>query len=537
MNKKTKNILLIIILIIAVFFRFYNLEDNFNFSYDQGRDHLRVNNMIDNLEVKIVGTETDIPGIFSGSLYYYMLIPGQIISNGSPNASIYLLAFLNLLSIPLVYLITKELFKSKITALIACFIATFSYFLVNYSRYLSNASLLPLTTAIFFYGLLLWIKEKKNGFPLAILGWGLSTQADFFYIYLFVFILLIKVMYNPRIKKKELLKGFIAGLITFSTFIVAEIKFKFLGIKELTKYISQSSTQVSVASAIDKFINKMGVVTTHSFFKFNLFLSLLILGFMIYFSFTRTKDKKNIRSLEFVMFWLLSSSLLFGFDTGAVNVAIIINGALAFPIIILLAFFAKKVYEKNKFLFITMILLVFISNLSLYFESNWVPNELSYPGNHFLLKYEKQVLDYMYKEADNQEFSFCAVTQPAFINSTWAYLFEWYGENKYGYLPYWSGTEQNPQFSDTEIQKEGEFKETRFIIYEPHISKDSELYVSTKLFADRTTELIESKQINEFIIEKRRILKGEEREKAEKVFKKKIKQNQNFIYDHRYNCL
>ncbi len=531
-------ILLIFIILIAVFFRFYNLKDNFNFTYDAGRDHIRINNIYENKDIKIVGTETDIPGVFSGAFYYYMLIPGQIITKGNPNASIYLLAFINLLAVPFIYLITKELFDNKTTALIASFISAVSYFLVNYSRFLSNASPLPLSIAVFFYGLLLWKKGKKNGFPLAMLGLGLSTQFDYLYIYLFVYLLIIKLLYNPKLNKKELLKGFVAGLITFSTYIIAEIKFKFLGTRELISFIAEGVNEVSAQAAIDKYINKIVRITGYNFFHFNFFLSLLIFVFMIYFSFTRTKKKKYIENLEFVLLWFFSSLLVLGFNTGGVNLPLIINSGIIFPAIILVAYFGQKVYAKNKLLFALMIVMIFTSNLILYFESNWVPSDLNNPGNKMLLKYQKQALDYMYQEADGKDFAFCGLTQPLFINSTWAHLFEWYGKSKYGYLPYWSGPKQNPQFGASDIQKEEEFKETRFIIYEPPYGLKEEMYTHTRIVADRTTEVVEKKNFGAIEVEKRRILKGEEREQAEKEFQLKSKQYKDVLdSDIRYNCL
>jgi 4-amino-4-deoxy-L-arabinose transferase-like glycosyltransferase len=436
------------------------------------------------------------------------------------------------------YFITKEIFDEE-TALIAAFFGATSYFLVNFSRHLSNASPLPVTTALAFYGFYLWIKDKKWGMPIAVLGIGLSTQFNFYYIYLFIFFLIFKTLYNPEINKKGLCRGLIAGMLTFASFIVSEIKFNFLGVKELIGFIGHDINQHQAADAFTNFINKIVKVTGYNFMQFNLFLSLIVFIFMIY-SLLRNSDKQEEKTdIEFLIIWFLSSLPLFGFITGVVESAMVVNSSVAYPVIILTAYFARKLLKQNKALFGLMMGIIIFSNLSLFMQSNWIASNLFFPGNRMLLENEKQVLSYMYEDADGEDFSFCGVTEPAFINSTWAYLFEWYGKNNYGYQPYWSGPDQDPKFSASEIEKEEEFLPNRYIIYEPNYGISNEIYQATRLLADRTTELVERKVFGDFVVEKRRILRGEEREQAEREYQQKVSGKIKKVIegDFRYNCL
>ena len=87
---------LILILIIGIFFRLFNIWDNFTFGYDQGRDAQRISDIMTFKNLKLVGQESDIPGVFHGALTYYLLAPIHFLSNSNPNYSAIFLSIINL---------------------------------------------------------------------------------------------------------------------------------------------------------------------------------------------------------------------------------------------------------------------------------------------------------------------------------------------------------------------------------------------------------------------------------------------------------
>jgi hypothetical protein len=58
------------------------------------------------------------------------------------------------------------------------------------------------------------------------------------------------------------------------------------------------------------------------------------------------------------------------------------------------------------------------------------------------LRNEMQSIDYVYRQAGGKPFGLTTVTAPLYINTTWSYLFNWYGLKQYGYLPFWMGKDQ-----------------------------------------------------------------------------------------------
>ena len=87
-----------------------------------------------------------------------------------------------------------------------------------------------------------------------------------------------------------------------------------------------------------------------------------------------------------------------------------------------------------------LVVLIAISNINLIKEQNYkgVIGDIQVQEG-MLLGREKQALDYIYNESEGKPIVVSASTMPLRINTTWAYLFNWYGNSKYGRVPYWAG--------------------------------------------------------------------------------------------------
>ena len=59
-----------------------------------------------------------------------------------------------------------------------------------------------------------------------------------------------------------------------------------------------------------------------------------------------------------------------------------------------------------------------------------------------VLSKQLDAIDYTYQQAGGENFSLNTLTSPLFINTTWSYLYNWYGTNNYKYLPQWWGRDQ-----------------------------------------------------------------------------------------------
>ena len=58
------------------------------------------------------------------------------------------------------------------------------------------------------------------------------------------------------------------------------------------------------------------------------------------------------------------------------------------------------------------------------------------------LQDQLNLIDYTYQSSYGQPFTISTLTSPYKINTVWNYLYNWYGKNKYGYLPKFFGPDQ-----------------------------------------------------------------------------------------------
>ena len=83
------------------------------------------------------------------------------------------------------------------------------------------------------------------------------------------------------------------------------------------------------------------------------------------------------------------------------------------------------------------------------------------------LKNQLSLIDETYKEASGSAFSINTVTLPLWTNTTWAYLYSWYGKGKYGYVPAFYGHDQVGLLGVESLKKIDKPQDKSFLIMEP----------------------------------------------------------------------
>src|SRR3990167_8497982 len=101
--KKIHLLLVFFIFILAYFLRVVFLSKNsLTFGYDQARDAV-ISQQILKGDIKIQGPPASTPGLYHGALYYYVLAPGYLLGHASPIVAAYWMAFLNALTVFVVF--------------------------------------------------------------------------------------------------------------------------------------------------------------------------------------------------------------------------------------------------------------------------------------------------------------------------------------------------------------------------------------------------------------------------------------------------
>lgn len=503
-------VILIVIFFLAVAIRFLYFPNNIYFGFDQARDAYGALDILKG-DLKLIGPTTAFEGLHHGVLYYYILAPLYGLGKMSPEVVAAALRIFNALGIFLVFLTAKTIFDKRVGLFAALFFAL-SFEQSQFSIYMGNPSLAVLSLTIFYLGLILVIFGGKNfGLIIAALGFGASVQFQFALSYLVLPLILIFLIYRRiflKIPIKTWSITFLTLIFSLSTFLLAELRYNFQTVKGLLA-LSQFNPDKNLETIFNTYLFTVSKMVTYNFSGnwqiVTLITALFALSFILL-----LKIKENRPKFIFLGIWFFSIFLSFVINGGVANLQRDIplfypNVGVSVSLLIFVAFLIDKLYKKTKPLALFLIILIAFSNLSLIkvFNPNGTISEISVQQG-MTLGLEKKVLDYLYSESEGEPFAVKAVTMPFFVNTTWSYLFEWYGLKKYGYMPLWNGKNALGYAGNLKVQETQEgLAANRFLIMEPTRG------IATYLIEDYLkeegyfTKVMDEKKIGAFIIQKR----------------------------------
>lgn len=282
MKKNYYVIIAITFILIASFLRLYNLGGFITFLGDQGRDASIVRNIITFKHFPAIGAPSSVGQIYLGPFYYYLIAPWLLIFNFNPVGLGYGVALMSIAGIVASYWIIRREFND-IIAITFLSIITFSFTLVNLSRFSWNPNLLPIFSFLTLYFFYLWVIHKKALYA-ALFGSLLALTVQLHHLALLLFgpitIMFIYDLYRAPEKKKFLFQLIptMGGFLFFSSpLIIFDLRHDFLNTKSFIKLFSSGSV-VSEGSYVDRLH-----ATVNGLFHFSLQLPEYIPGALIFF--------------------------------------------------------------------------------------------------------------------------------------------------------------------------------------------------------------------------------------------------------------
>ncbi len=435
-----KYYLLVLIFILAVLIRFLYFPFNIYFGYDQARDAFVVQELLQG-NLRLVGPTTLIDGLFHGPLYYYIFAPFHFLSSGNPEVINAFLRILNATGIIWVFLIGYLLFGKK-TGLLAAFLYAVSFEQTQFAIYQNHPSLSVQAVLIYYLGLV-WLLFKKDwrGLPLSCLGLGLSIQFEFPLIYLVVgfFIMLMTVgWWGKQLPALSWRQWFLSGgvfLVVVASFILAEFKFHFQGIKTLVNniLIPSGSSQPDVFYNMELIFGRF--IGDSIFFFFAPFVGLVIFFIAVWYLWKKYEMKKIV----FLLMWFGFGLIPYLKNTASIPLYYY-SGAASVAAIIFVSFLLVNLAHRWLVLSVVLTGFMVVSNvyqIQAYNPLGTLPSINVQSG--MLWSDQKKIVDFIYQDASGQPVSVNALSVPLNVNMVWSYVFERYGEPKYGYLPIWGG--------------------------------------------------------------------------------------------------
>lgn len=422
------NLLILIILLLAFLIRIYNIGTLLNFHYDQGRDALVIWDLIHNGKLFLIGPTTGLAGVFRGPFYYYLITPFYYLGQGNPIYPTIFLIFTSVVAIWLMYYLVLK-FQDKQSALISTILASFSYYIVMASRWLSNPTPMLLLSMVLVWGMYIVLKGKQFGWYVIAFVTGLSlfsfgSSGELFYIPSVIIFLILNWKNKPNLKTM-----YISGVlffVTLSPLLIFDIKHDGILRIGMTKnfieekgFILPNATFIKERSLI--FYNSFSTKLFHSREKYELILLITLFVLFIYFSpsFYKNKFTRVILILittPFVGLYFYqgnNNNFYEYYLTGYYMIYVFLAGLVL-----------GKLWKTNFFgkIFVTFFILVFVKNN--YYPLNFKLMDKSNNPNSLGFINQLQAVDYISNDSKDKEFNIDVYVPPV-IPHSYNYLFLW----------------------------------------------------------------------------------------------------------------
>lgn len=507
---KPKTIIgILIIFFLALYLRTMFLPQKaLTFGYDQARDAV-VSQQILKGDLKVQGPPASTPGLYHGVFYYYLLAPAYYVGNGSPIVVAYWIAFLNSLTVFVVFYLTYLLSKKNVlTAFLASLLFAVSFEATQYATWLSNPTIAVWTIPLMYLGLWMWITDsgrqrKILGPILAGVGLGFSIQAEIFLAYHFIPLLIWTWFSRKNISKKQIVVFIVCLFWSVSTMVVNEFKFGFQSISGFKSLMLSSGGNLAYAKSLGDYLilylNQIGRIFAFNSYPGNIgYGGGILLGLIIYSILKPGKTGSEISPTLFLSTWLLSHLTVV--TVGGTSTPFLMVG-IGPAVSIILSFYIAKLFRNYKTISIIVVLLLVFANVSMIVRENKNGSTLFSIQKDMLLSKQLLVVDYTYEKAGGKPFSINTLTSPLWINIVWTYLYKWYGMPKYGYLPTFHGHDQIG-ILDSLAKDDGEVK-NYFLILEPMGGIPSQYLELTIGEENSVSKLLNEKTFGEIRVQER----------------------------------
>lgn len=251
----------LVIIAVAAFLRFYRLEEFITFLGDQGRDAIIIKRIISGEHFPAIGPRSSVGQLFLGPFYYYFMTPFLFLFNLNPLGLAWGVAFISLLSLPVIYAIVRK--ETNITTgLTLILLITFSYINVWLSRFSWNPNLLPVFS---FFSIYFGVEMlKKKGYILPFLfGAFLAASIQLHYLGLLIIPSILVIIVLQMVQdKKHLMQhcmkigvSAVGFVFVLAPLILFDIKNNFLNLRGMIGIFTNNKGIDSNTSYTDQLTN------------------------------------------------------------------------------------------------------------------------------------------------------------------------------------------------------------------------------------------------------------------------------------------
>lgn len=428
-----------IILFLAIFLRFQGvLTNSFPFTYDIGRDLIAAQEIATLQKTPLIGQTTGLPGLFYGPSWHYALALLYHPLHGNPQL---ITGFINATGVAMViiaFFLGRKIGGNMLAIVWAGLLAT-SPAVIALTSQIWNPDLIP----IFWIGSLIsiyFIYEKRKALlNFFILGVLVTLIIDMEIVvgllYAAGIALALSVLKPHTLSIRKIGAGLLGGLIVMMPRIIFDVRHE----NVLSKTLLNGFVQMFISGGGESQTNSLSdkamtlfSVWAETFTFGNLFFgALLLLGALIVTLIIYKRTEERLRFfINIVLVSLLVSIIgLFLFGHAIWNHYLVI-----FPLLyitwISLLITAISTSKKHQGIGVMVVLALFFVNVNIPQQYKSFTTPL-WEGDASVYRNQLSVIDYVYENAKGSQFKYIVYTPPVHAY-TYEYLFDWYGEKKYG---------------------------------------------------------------------------------------------------------
>ena len=408
----------LIMLLIATFLRFYNLEERFLFSGEIGHNLLEIKNAFEGHSIPLIGPPTSHPWLSFGPFFYWIYGPILYLFNFNPLSYAYFGAFISVCTVALNFFVIRSIFNYRV-AVISSVLMSVSPLFLSFSLGARFFAVIPLLSLIFLYMTVNIVRKKSKS--VFLYGFLFGAMFSFHYTPIMLLPFMLSVVLFARLKIERVgLLSFIGG---FLLAVLPIIVYDFLNNTQMVKNIilwipyrvagflgfypknTLSEFVVSEnASSIWSFFSESILPRQLSFISAIIYLSVTV--YIFYIVKNAFKRKKFLNG-EFILFVLMFWGLVSVFIHGSPPIHYFVP--ILFAPIIFISLFLDNIFKTRNGKIVVVLLVFFIvfANLKYFFSSEWFYRQ-GVPQN-VMYKEQKNIAKYIILQAGGTPFSLARI--------------------------------------------------------------------------------------------------------------------------------
>lgn len=420
----------ILIILLSFFVNSYKISDHLFFGHEQGRDAYAIREIYTLKHFPLIGTKTEIEGFFSPPWYYYLMAPLYKIAGGHPiPASLFLIA-ISSTTPAIIFLLARQIFKSRGWGITAAIIAVFSLELISYARWLINVTPATPLTVLAFLFLYKYSQTAKQKY---FIWWGTfaiaASQFQITLIFQFAFVtvllLLLRQIQLPKLKSLSL--TLLLFLLAYLPLILFDLRHEYISSQAVTDFVLGASTynlNFDPGGVISLYLKEFTTVAGRSLFNLqNIWLQLAFWGLIAIGTIQAWTRNRHRRKVIFILSASLMSLGIAPFNIGLTQ----LYQGTAIGLILLSTLVFKSLWgEKTRFLAVVLLLLLTVGwtqNL-VYLHQNRGFFFATSEGLNF--KDQLSLLKFIDTDSGGQKYRLESFTIPYLKGQGWQYLQEYF---------------------------------------------------------------------------------------------------------------